>query len=57
MGRIDEIFPGPGGPAPDAYAWKMAPFGARLANRLEGGHRVAAPGPKIGNPGSPHIAD
>jgi aryl-alcohol dehydrogenase-like predicted oxidoreductase len=21
MGRIDKIFPGPGGPAPEAYAW------------------------------------
>ena len=21
MGRLDQIFPGPGGPAPEAYAW------------------------------------
>jgi NDP-hexose C3-ketoreductase / dTDP-4-oxo-2-deoxy-alpha-D-pentos-2-ene 2,3-reductase len=21
LGRLDEIFPGPGGPAPEAYAW------------------------------------
>jgi hypothetical protein len=21
MRRLDEIFPGPGGPAPEAYAW------------------------------------
>jgi aryl-alcohol dehydrogenase-like predicted oxidoreductase len=21
MGKLDEIFPGPGGPAPEAYAW------------------------------------
>ena len=21
MNRLDEIFPGPGGPAPEAYAW------------------------------------
>jgi hypothetical protein len=21
MQRLDEIFPGPGGPAPEAYAW------------------------------------
>jgi hypothetical protein len=21
LARLDEIFPGPGGPAPEAYAW------------------------------------
>jgi aryl-alcohol dehydrogenase-like predicted oxidoreductase len=21
LGKLDEIFPGPGGPAPEAYAW------------------------------------
>jgi hypothetical protein len=21
LGRLDQIFPGPGGPAPEAYAW------------------------------------